>query len=74
MDSFQLLILDMSAVASRVSVKIKNRMADSVDPDEMAHYEPSHLDLHCLYRYLFWSARLKGLQMILATFSLSTLH
>ena len=22
--------------------------ANSVDPDEMAHYEPSHLDLHCL--------------------------
>ena len=24
----------------------------SVDPDEMAHNEPSHLDLHCLP---FWS-------------------
>ena len=22
--------------------------ANSVDFDEMAHYEPSHLDLHCL--------------------------
>ena len=22
-------------------------MANSVDPDEMAHYKPSHLDLHC---------------------------
>ena len=22
--------------------------ANSVDPDEMAHNEPSHLDLHCL--------------------------
>ena len=40
--------------------KIKNRMADSVDPDEMAHYEQSHLDLHCLHRYWFWSAGLKG--------------
>ena len=30
-----------------------NRMANSVDPDEMAHYEPSHLDLHCLQRYLY---------------------
>ena len=39
----------------------QNRMANSVDPDETAHYEPSHLDLHCLYKYLFWSARLKGL-------------
>ena len=26
---------------------------NSVDPDETAHYEPSHLDLHCLHRYLF---------------------
>ena len=25
-------------------------MANSVDPDEMAHNEPSHLDLHCLHR------------------------
>ena len=23
-------------------------MSNSVDPDEMAHYEPSHLDLRCL--------------------------
>ena len=36
-------------------------MADSVDPDEMARYELFHLGLHCLHRYLFWSARLKGL-------------
>ena len=28
-------------------------MASSVDPDETARYEPSHLDLHCLQRYLF---------------------
>ena len=31
--------------------KIKTRLANSVDPDETAHYEPSHLDLHCLQRY-----------------------
>ena len=30
-------------------VKIKNRMANSVDPDEMAHYEWSHLNQHCLH-------------------------
>ena len=36
-------------------------MAHSVDPDEMAHYEPSHLDLHYLHRKLFWSAGLKEL-------------
>ena len=34
-------------------------MTNSLDPDEMAHYEPSHLDLHCLQRYLFWSVGLK---------------
>ena len=26
-------------------------MANSVDPDETAHYEPSHLDLHGLQKY-----------------------
>ena len=41
--------------------KIKIRMANSVDPNEMAHYKPSHLDLYCLRRYLFWSVRLNGL-------------
>ena len=41
--------------------QIKNRMANSVDPDETAHFEPSHLDLHCLHRHLFWSVRLTGL-------------
>ena len=40
-------------------------MANSVDPDEMAHYEPSCLDLHCLQRYLFWSAWLKGLNFLI---------
>ena len=40
--------------------KVKNRMASNVDPDEMAHHEPSHLDLHCLHKFLSWSAWLKG--------------
>ena len=35
-------------------------MANSVDPDETAHDEPSHQDLHYLHRYLVWSAGLKG--------------
>ena len=34
-------------------------MGNSVDPDGTAHYEPSHQNLHCLHRYLFWSAVLK---------------
>ena len=41
--------------------KIDSRMANSVDPDEIALYELSHLDLHCLQRRLYWSAGMKGL-------------
>ena len=38
-------------------------MTKSVDPDETARYEPSHLDLHYLHRYLFVSraVRVKGI-------------
>ena len=36
-------------------------MANSVDPDEKAHYEQSHLDLHCLQRFLCLSAGMEGL-------------
>ena len=36
-------------------------MANNVDPDEMARYEQSYLDLHCLHRNLCWSAGLKGI-------------
>ena len=36
-------------------------MANSVDPDEPAHNEPSHLDLHCLRIQLFASPWLKVL-------------
>ena len=38
--------------------KIVNRMANGVDPDEMARYEPSHQDLHCLLRYILSSSGL----------------
>ena len=37
--------------------EVNKRMANSVDPDEMAHYEQSYLDLHCLQRYLYWCVR-----------------
>ena len=40
-------------------------MANSVDPDETARYKPSHLDLHCLYRHLHWSAVLKGISTVI---------
>ena len=38
-------------------------MANNVDPVEMAYYVPSHLDLQCLDRCLFWSAGLTGLTL-----------
>ena len=41
--------------------KIKNRIPNSVDPDDMAQYERSYQDLKCLHRYLFWSTGLKRL-------------
>ena len=54
--------------------KIVNIMANSVDPDEMACYKPSHLDLHCLHKILFLSAELNGLTqtyMIMAAFCIT---
>ena len=39
----------------------RHRMASSVDPDEPALYEPSHLDLHCLKKNLLSATWLKGL-------------
>ena len=47
----------------QIGISVKNlETVNSVDPDEMARNEPSHLELHCLYKYLFWSTRLKGLR------------
>ena len=40
---------------------VSNRKANSVDPDETAHYEPSHLDLHCLKRFVYLSAGMREL-------------
>ena len=31
-------------------IKLKDWMSNSIDPDETAHYEPSHLDLCCLQK------------------------
>ena len=41
---FPSLNLDMSIVVNK-EVKYQNKMANSVDPDNIAHYEPYHLDL-----------------------------
>ena len=40
-------------------------MANSVDPDEMAHDEPSLLDLHCLKKYQSWLERVDPNQFIM---------
>ena len=39
-------------------------MTNSVDLDLTVRYEPFHLDLRCLQRYLFRSAGLKGLKYV----------
>ena len=44
-----------------IIIIIINRTANRVDPDKRARYEPSHLDLHCLQGYTFWSVGLKEL-------------
>ena len=56
--------LDTSILANRGSVRNQlqnDKMANSEDPDETAHNEPSHQDLHCLQKHLFWAVRLKRL-------------
>ena len=53
---------------SGFSLKSKTEWQIAYNPDKTACYKPSHLDLHCLHRYLFWSARLKGLPENIYTF------
>ena len=35
-------------VYTTYSAEHEKSFANSVDPDEVAHHEPLHLDLHCL--------------------------
>ena len=45
-------------------IMLKNQALECnhcIDPDEMAHYEPSHLDLQCLQIQLLLSLALYGL-------------
>ena len=51
-----------------------NRMAKSVDPDQTARYDLSHLDVCLLQRNLFWSAGLKRVKsrQVKAPFSNNT--
>ena len=58
----------MSIVANwDVIRKSENRMANRIDPDETVHY-PSHLDLYCLQRYMFWSVGLKEITYFFCCF------
>ena len=41
-------------------------MSNSIDPDEMAHFEPSHLNLRCLQKSIiiaYGSERVKNMYM-----------
>ena len=44
-------------------IAIRDWRANSVDLDEVAHYEPPHQDLHCLQIQLFASLVLKELNV-----------
>ena len=46
--NFPSLKINMSIVANRGVSQNHKKMANSVDPDETAPYEPSHQDLYCL--------------------------
>ena len=50
-----LLNLDASIVANKDVSRKSKTIPNSVDPDETALYEPSHLDLHCLQKCPFIS-------------------
>ena len=45
---FFVIFLANYCLESSLYVKLKDRMPNSVDPDETVHYEPSHLDLRSL--------------------------
>ena len=67
--------LDTSIVANMgfCQKPVLNRLANSIYPDEMACYELSHQDLHCLQRHPYWSAGMKGLIIIKKKFFIKTL-
>ena len=55
MASSSLKFVHISFLQTGAKSKIHTRTANSVDPDETARYEPSHLDLYYLQRYLCWA-------------------
>ena len=46
-----------------VSVKTEIEMAYNEDPNDTSFNDPSYLVLHCLQRYLFLSAKIRGRAM-----------
>ena len=48
-----------------IKEKSQNSIANSADSDEMAHYEPSHLNLHYLKRFLISSTGSKRISDLL---------
>ena len=47
---FCFLFLTTYRLERSLYVKLKDWMSNSIDPDETAHYEPSHLDLCCMQK------------------------
>ena len=45
--------VNFQEVFSSYYIILRIRLANSVDTEEVAHYEPPHLDLHCLKINLF---------------------
>ena len=43
---------NLISVSSKLQGEFKDKRAYSVDPDEAAHFELPHLDLHCLQIHL----------------------
>ena len=54
-------------------LKLKDWMSNSVDLDEMAHFEPSHLDLCCLQKPLLSPVAVKEWTKLLANLTLKFL-
>ena len=61
---------------SYIILRIKKiNRANSVDPDEVAHNEPPHLDLRCLQIQLFkFFDALRGLRYIILMLALVVSH
>ena len=55
-------------------VKLKDRMSNSVDPDETAHNEPSHLELRCLQTPISIACAAKKIKVAHVSMSICVSH